>query len=135
MDEYENLSGNVGYTEFIEPEEELDDYDEVDGEDLVEPEPEQLVHEFKPLKDQNELSIIYDILNKNEKTAILTYRVSQLVHGAPSTVDVPVEVTDMGTIAMMEYRQGKIPLIVRRVYPNPNPNQPPKVELVRGIPI
>ena len=116
--------------------EEEEDYDETDEEDLQEPEPEQLVQELTTYDGtEHHQGIIYDLLNRNELTALLCYRTSQLVHGAPPTIPVPSNVFDMGTLARMEYKAGKLPLLVRRVYPKANPDTKPKVEFVRGIPI
>ena len=55
-------------------------------------------------------------LTKYEKARILGVRTTQLNHGHPSMVHTTFKSSDM--IALEEYRQKKIPFIIRRALPN-----------------
>ena len=56
-------------------------------------------------------------MSKYEKTRILGLRALQISKGSPIMVDYKNE-TDPLRIAQMELRQGKIPMIIRRVLPD-----------------
>ena len=57
-------------------------------------------------------------LTQYEKAKILGQRAKQINHGSSVFVDVPSEVIDGHTIALMELKQNKIPFIIRRPLPN-----------------
>lgn len=56
-------------------------------------------------------------LTKYEKARILGYRAEQISLGAPPLVDI-TGMTSALAIAELELAQGKIPLKIRRFYPN-----------------
>lgn len=58
------------------------------------------------------------ILTKYEKTRILGIRAKQIDNGAKPFVDIPENVIDGYTIALMELKEKKIPFIIRRPLPN-----------------
>lgn len=57
-------------------------------------------------------------LTQYEKAKILGQRAKQINHGSTPFVDVPSNIIDGHTIAMMELTQKKIPFIIRRPLPN-----------------
>ena len=58
-----------------------------------------------------------ETLTKYEKTRIIGVRATQIAGGAPSTVDIG-KLTDALKIAMKEFDEGKIPLIITRRFPD-----------------
>ena len=57
-------------------------------------------------------------LTQYEKAKILGQRAKQINHGSTTFVDVPSNIIDGHTIALMELNQKKIPFIIRRPLPN-----------------
>ena len=57
-------------------------------------------------------------LTMYEKAKILGQRAKQINHGATPFVDIPADIIDGHTIALMELNQKKIPFIIRRPIPN-----------------
>ena len=57
-------------------------------------------------------------LTQYEKAKILGQRAKQINHGSTPFVDVPSNIIDGHTIALMELNQKKIPFIIRRPLPN-----------------
>ena len=57
-------------------------------------------------------------LTQYEKAKILGQRAKQINHGSNSFVDVPANIINGHTIALMELNQQKIPFIIRRPLPN-----------------
>lgn len=57
-------------------------------------------------------------LTRYEKARILGLRAKQINHGSAVFVDVPRNIIDGHTIAMMELTEKKIPFIIRRPMPN-----------------
>jgi len=57
-------------------------------------------------------------LTQYEKAKILGQRAKQINHGSTTFVDVPSNIIDGHTIALMELNQQKIPFIIRRPLPN-----------------
>ena len=53
-----------------------------------------------------------------EKAKILGQRAKQINHGSTPFVDVPSNIIDGHTIALIELNQKKIPFIIRRPLPN-----------------
>ena len=60
----------------------------------------------------------YPFLTQYEKTKILSFRASQIGHGAAPYVVVPKGVTDSYLIAKMELAEKRLPFIVKRPLPN-----------------
>jgi len=60
---------------------------------------------------------IYDTFSKYEQTRLISCRANQLENGAQSTINTD-GFTDALEIALEEYKQGKIPLIVVRTFPD-----------------
>lgn len=60
---------------------------------------------------------VYDTFSKYERTRVISCRAHQLENGATSTINTD-GFTDALEIAIEEYEQGKIPLIVVRTFPN-----------------
>ena len=74
---------------------------------------------------KNKNGVIIDPLHKTlpfltryERAKILGQRAKQINHGANPFVDVPPNIIDGHTIALMELNQKKIPFIIRRPLPN-----------------
>ena len=74
---------------------------------------------------KNKNGVIIDPLHKTlpfltryERAKILGQRAKQINHGANPFVDVPANIIDGHTIALMELNQKKIPFIIRRPLPN-----------------
>ena len=74
---------------------------------------------------RNKKGIIIDPLHKTlpfltryEKAKILGQRAKQINHGSTPFVEVPSNIIDGHTIALMELNQQKIPFIIRRPMPN-----------------
>jgi DNA-directed RNA polymerase subunit K/omega len=74
---------------------------------------------------RNKKGIIIDPLHKTlpfltryEKAKILGLRAKQINHGSTPFIDIPRDVIDGHTIALMELIQNKIPFIIRRPLPN-----------------
>ena len=57
-------------------------------------------------------------MTQYEKAKILGQRAKQINHGSTPFVDVPSNIIDGHTIALMELNQKKIPFIIRRPMPN-----------------
>ena len=57
-------------------------------------------------------------ITKYEKTRILGLRAKQINSGSKPFVNVPLNIIDGYTIANMEYKEKKIPFIIRRPIPN-----------------
>ena len=53
-----------------------------------------------------------------EKTKVLSFRASQLAHGATPLVDVPDYLTDVYEIARLELEAKRLPYILKRPLPN-----------------
>jgi DNA-directed RNA polymerase I, II, and III subunit RPABC2 len=65
----------------------------------------------------NKIKVTSKYLSKYEKTRILGTRALQISLGSPPTVDIG-NLTDAYDIALLELRQKKIPIIIRRYLPN-----------------
>lgn len=59
-------------------------------------------------------------LSKFEKAKILGIRAEMISAGAPALISVPKNITSSYEIAMMEFKQKKIPLMIKRLLPNGN---------------
>ena len=57
-------------------------------------------------------------ITQYEKAKILGQRAKQINHGSTPFVDIPSNIIDGHTIALMELNQKKIPFIIRRPLPN-----------------
>ncbi len=58
-------------------------------------------------------------ITKYELARLLGVRAEQIASGSPSTVDVPPELLgDAGRIARLELKLGKVPIDIRRPYPD-----------------
>jgi DNA-directed RNA polymerase subunit K/omega len=60
----------------------------------------------------------YPFLTQYEKTKVLSFRASQIGHGAAPYIVVPKGVTDSYRIAKLELEAKRIPLIIKRPLPN-----------------
>jgi len=58
-------------------------------------------------------------LTKFEKIRVLGARATQISEGAPSTVDI-TGLTDAMEIAKKELDEGKLPMVIERIYPDGN---------------
>ena len=56
-------------------------------------------------------------LTKFEKIRVLGARATQISQGAPSTVDI-TGLTDAMEIAKKELNEGKLPMVIERIYPD-----------------
>ena len=56
-------------------------------------------------------------LTKFEKIRVLGARATQISEGAPSTVDI-TGLTDAMEIAKKELNEGKLPMVIERIYPD-----------------
>ena len=66
----------------------------------------------------DEVHRTYPILTQYEKTKILSFRASQIGHGAAPYVVVPKGVTDSYLIAKLELQEKRLPFIVKRPLPD-----------------
>jgi DNA-directed RNA polymerase I, II, and III subunit RPABC2 len=57
-------------------------------------------------------------LTKFERAKIIGVRAEMIASGAPSLLDVPKGITDAYKIAKLEFKERKIPLLIRRYLPN-----------------
>tara|TARA_B100001093_G_scaffold516076_1_gene593981 strand:- start:837 stop:1262 length:426 start_codon:yes stop_codon:yes gene_type:complete len=57
-------------------------------------------------------------LSKFEKAKILGIRAEMISAGAPALISVPKNITSSYDIAMLEFKQKKIPLMIKRLLPN-----------------
>tara|TARA_B100001093_G_scaffold517152_1_gene597842 strand:- start:1413 stop:1838 length:426 start_codon:yes stop_codon:yes gene_type:complete len=57
-------------------------------------------------------------MTRFEKAKIIGVRSEMLANGAPALISVPKEITSTYKIAEMEYKEKKIPLIIKRKLPN-----------------
>ena len=57
-------------------------------------------------------------ITKFEKAKLLGIRAEMISNCAPVLVNVPKNITDSYKIALLEYKEHKIPLIIRRYFPN-----------------
>jgi len=57
-------------------------------------------------------------ITKFEKAKLLGIRAEMISNGSPVLVNVPKNITDSYKIALLEYKAHKIPLIIRRYFPN-----------------
>ena len=57
-------------------------------------------------------------LSKFEKAKLLGIRAEMISAGAPALVSVPKNITNSYNIALLEFKQKKIPLMIKRVLPN-----------------
>jgi DNA-directed RNA polymerase I, II, and III subunit RPABC2 len=60
----------------------------------------------------------YPFLTQYEKTKILSFRASQIGHGAAPYIVVPKGVTDSYLIAKLELKEKRLPFIVKRPLPD-----------------
>jgi len=60
----------------------------------------------------------YPFLTQYEKTKCLSFRASQIGHGAKPYIKVPAGMTDSYQIAKLELESKRLPLILRRPLPN-----------------
>ena len=74
------------------------------------------ITDIKPAK--TKLNDIYKHISKYEMTRILGYRGQQIAQGSPVYVEIPEGLIDPLEIAILEYNQGKIPLLLIREYNN-----------------
>ncbi len=121
-DEYDYNEEEVAYDEEDEDylvgedvedlEEELQDEDDeykVGLEDIEEP--------TITSDSSNKIKVTSKYLTKYERTRILGTRALQISLGSPPTVDIG-SLTDPYEISLLELRQKKIPIIIRRYLPN-----------------
>jgi DNA-directed RNA polymerases I, II, and III subunit RPABC2 len=59
-------------------------------------------------------------LTKYEKAKLLGVRAQMLASGCPAMVNVPKNIIDTYKIALLEFEEDKIPLMIRRFLPNGN---------------
>jgi|LauGreDrversion4_2_1035121.scaffolds.fasta_scaffold259102_2 DNA-directed RNA polymerase subunit K/omega len=97
---------------------------------ITEHHPELMIHNYHEVNAmcnivRNERGIIIDPLHKTipfitkyEKAKILGERAKQINAGAKPFINVSDEIIDGYVIAMMEFEQKKIPMIIRRPLPN-----------------
>jgi len=120
MDDYdeETYDANLEEDDFLvgedveDVEEELEDEQDeeyIGSEDIQEP-------SILPTS-ANKIKITSKFLSKYERCRILGTRALQISLGSPPTVDIG-NTTDSYEIALLELRQKKIPIIVRRYLPN-----------------
>ena len=57
-------------------------------------------------------------ITKFEKAKLLGIRAEMISNSSPVLVNVPKNITDSYKIALLEYKEHKIPLIIRRYFPN-----------------
>jgi len=57
-------------------------------------------------------------LTKFERAKIIGIRAEMLANGAPALVEVPKSITNVYEIAKLEFKERKIPLLIRRYLPN-----------------
>jgi DNA-directed RNA polymerase I, II, and III subunit RPABC2 len=57
-------------------------------------------------------------LTKFERAKLIGVRAEMLGNGAPALIDVPKGITNVYDIAKLEFKERKIPLLVRRYLPN-----------------
>ena len=57
-------------------------------------------------------------LTKFERAKIIGVRSEMLANGAPALIDVPKSITNVYDIAKLEFKERKIPLLIRRYLPN-----------------
>ena len=98
---------------------------------IKEKHPESIVHNYEEVKIMTNINrdINGDIVNDNihktlpfltkyEKSRILGLRAKQINQGANPLINIPDNIIDGYTIAMLELQQKKIPFIIRRPIPN-----------------
>ncbi len=73
----------------------------------------EIYHEYN-----NTNKITKPIMTRFEKAKLLGVRSEMLAGGSPALVHVPNNVTSVYEIAKLEFKQKKIPLIVKRTLPN-----------------
>ncbi len=145
-EKYVNKEKNINFEDIDDENEDIeDDDDEDENEDenylqkitenmktniITEHHPELIVHNFEEVDAlctivRNEDGIIIDPLHrtlpfitKYEKAKILGERAKQLNAGAEAFVDLGEEIVDGYLIALAEFEQKKIPMIIRRPLPN-----------------
>ena len=112
---------NTLYTE-EDNEEEYNSNEDSDDEDIL---PENNHTKFNIISN-NELYLkftkdkkLHPYLTQFERVKILSLRAEQIENGSPVLIEVPNHLTDSREIAEQEYREKKIPFIVRR-YINSN---------------
>tara|TARA_B110000967_G_C18525751_1_gene383311 strand:+ start:20 stop:472 length:453 start_codon:yes stop_codon:yes gene_type:complete len=59
-------------------------------------------------------------LTKYEKAKILGVRAQMISNGSPAMINVPGNITSTYDIALLEFKEDKIPLLIRRFLPNGN---------------
>ena len=57
-------------------------------------------------------------LTKFERAKIIGVRAEMLANGAPALIEVPKGITSVYDIAKLEFKERKIPLLIRRYLPN-----------------
>jgi len=66
----------------------------------------------------NTTKITKPILTRFEKAKLLGVRSEMLASGSPALIHIPPGVTSVYEIAKLEFKQKKIPLIIKRTLPN-----------------
>ena len=80
--------------------------------------PEVLPLGLREQRHVDEVHRTYPILTQYEKTKILSFRASQIGHGAAPYIVVPKGVTDSYLIAKLELQEKRLPFIVKRPLPD-----------------
>ena len=66
----------------------------------------------------NQKKITYPYITKYEKAKIIGTRSQMISSGSPVMINIPKHITNSVDIAELEYKQKKIPLIIRRTLQN-----------------
>ena len=80
--------------------------------------PESMTLGLKELRHIDAAHRTYPFLTQYERTKVLSFRASQIGHGAAPYVAVPKGVTDSYLIAKLELEAKRLPFIVKRPLPN-----------------
>jgi len=109
------------------------DEDSIYSENIIEEDGEELNNYHLSIHDDNfnNFNNIYDktqskhlgnksklFITKYEKTKIIGMRAQQLAGGCPALVTVPKSLSNVIDIALLEYKQQKLPFILERKMPN-----------------
>lgn len=80
--------------------------------------PERMTFGLKEQRHVDESHRLYPFLTQYERTKVLSFRASQIGHGAAPYIQVPKGVTDSYLIAKLELDAKRLPYIVKRPLPN-----------------
>ena len=124
MDDIEEIQDDLEET-YIEEEDDIDNFIDNSDDDIDEDE-DEVSYISSTIISNDESYIKNDItkiktspyITKFEYTKLLSIRTQMIARGSPILIELTEKISDPYQIALLEYKNNKCPLLVRRYYPN-----------------